>query len=461
MGNNLVVDVIKLRCLTIRRSFMTLTGKLIVLITLFYFASNNTSFGLPSYARQTGMSCEACHNSFPELTSFGRQFKLNGYTMTGMSTIEDKSDSGEVRLKLLSTLPISAMAEASLTHLSKEQSGTQNNNVDFPQQLSIFYAGQITPHIGTFIQITYSAADGSFVMDNTDIRYSNQTSLFTKSLQYGLTLNNNPTVQDIWNTLPAWGYRYASSGVAPGPGKATLLEGGLAGSVAGLGAYVLFNNWIYGELSAYRSAQQGSHNPPDSTNAGIISGFAPYGRIALQHQMSSDYIEIGAFGLAANMYRTGISGLTDNSLDIGFDLQYEHIFDFGTLTLHSSLINESQKFNATSNVDTFPNNSYKTNSFKVDANMFLKKRVGGTIGYFSVSGDKNDVYYNKELGNINGIPNSNGIIAQLDYLPWYNTKFSVQYIMYNKFDGMAKNYDGSGRNAADNNTIYVLMWLNF
>jgi hypothetical protein len=33
---------------------------------------------LPSYARQTGQQCAACHNGFPELTPYGRQFKLRG-----------------------------------------------------------------------------------------------------------------------------------------------------------------------------------------------------------------------------------------------------------------------------------------------------------------------------------------------------------------------------------------------
>ena len=36
---------------------------------------------VPSFARQTGMNCVACHvGSFgPQLTAFGRSFKLNGY----------------------------------------------------------------------------------------------------------------------------------------------------------------------------------------------------------------------------------------------------------------------------------------------------------------------------------------------------------------------------------------------
>ncbi len=38
---------------------------------------------LPIFARQTGQNCQACHagGQFPELTAYGRLFKLTGYTM--------------------------------------------------------------------------------------------------------------------------------------------------------------------------------------------------------------------------------------------------------------------------------------------------------------------------------------------------------------------------------------------
>src|SRR6201997_2890239 len=38
---------------------------------------------LPSFARQTGQPCGACHTDFPALTPFGRSFKLRGYTAGG------------------------------------------------------------------------------------------------------------------------------------------------------------------------------------------------------------------------------------------------------------------------------------------------------------------------------------------------------------------------------------------
>ena len=37
----------------------------------------------------------------------------------------------------------------------------------------------------------------------------------------------------------------------------------------------------------------------------------------------------------------------------------------------------------------------------------------------------------------------------------------MSYVAYQKFNGAKTNYDGSGRNASDNNTLYVLVWLMF
>jgi hypothetical protein len=47
---------------------------------------------LPIFVRQTGQSCIACHagGQFPELTPYGRMFKLNGYTF-GERTVPSRS----------------------------------------------------------------------------------------------------------------------------------------------------------------------------------------------------------------------------------------------------------------------------------------------------------------------------------------------------------------------------------
>jgi hypothetical protein len=421
------------------------------------------SYSVPSFSRQTNMACNACHTVFPRLTTFGRIFKMNGYNITGNSTIESQDKDGRTMLKILAISPFSVMFQTSFTQLNTKQPGTQNGNIEFPQQLSLLYAGGITPHLGMFIQMTYEGQSGTIGLDNTDIRYANTTQLFNKSLVYGFTLNNNPTVQDVWNSTPAWGFPFASSGVAPTPSEATMVEGGLEQAVAGLGGYLFFNNLVYGEFSIYRSAQLGVPSPPDSSSTMIINGVAPYWRLAFQKNFSKHYFELGTFGLSTKLYPVGVSGLLDGYLDLGFDLQYEYSMNIGNIVVHSSYVNEKQTLRATYDAGGSENETLNLNSFKIDGSVFFQKGIGATLGYFNVSGDKDDGMYTPESvsGNRTGIPNSNGFIAQLDFMPWFNTQFSLQYVFYNKFNGAKTDYDGFGRYAMDNNTLYLLVWVNF
>jgi hypothetical protein len=89
--------------------------------------------------------------------------------------------------------------------------------------------------------------------------------------------------------------------------------------------------------------------------------------------------------------------------------------------------------------------------------------IGGSIAYFSTTGKTGNLLYSPDSvgGSRTGSPNSNGFILEADYLPWEKTKISLQYTIYNKFNGAHSNYDGFGRNASDNNTLYALVWLMF
>src|SRR4029077_7294153 len=62
--------------------------------------------GIPSCSRQTKLACSACHYQFPQLTPFGRLFKLNGYTLTGLETIGQPADTTSETLKLAPIPPV-------------------------------------------------------------------------------------------------------------------------------------------------------------------------------------------------------------------------------------------------------------------------------------------------------------------------------------------------------------------
>src|SRR5260370_5237471 len=192
------------------------------------------------------------------------------------------------------------MVQTSYTSTKKAQPGTQNGTVVFPDQLSIFTGGEITPHVGGFLQVTIHPQSGQLGVDNSDFRFATHTSLFSKRTTLGVSLNNNPTVQDIWNSTPAWRFPYASSSVAPTPRAAALVDGTLAQQVAGLTAYTMWNDRVYAEVGMYRSAPLGVHRPFDSTVTGVIDGAAPYWRLALPHVLGGKHLPLGNHRLAAN-----------------------------------------------------------------------------------------------------------------------------------------------------------------
>lgn len=416
-----------------------------------------SAHAVPSFARQTGLACEVCHTIYPELTPFGRLFKLNGYTLTGLRQIEE---GGASPLKINAIPPLSAMLQIAATNTAKAQPGTQNNDVEFPEQLSFFFAGEITPRIGSFMQVTYDHQSDHFTLDNTDIRYANHTTIGGKDTIYGLTLNNNPTVEDPWNSTPAWGFPWAASDVAPTPAAATLVDGTLAQQVAGLGGYTLWDNQWYGDVTLYRSSPTAKGQPLPI--AGTIKGVAPYWRLAWQKQLGNSYLEIGTYGMQAQFNRgvsgAGTPGTTGKYTDYAFDTQYERPFGNDLLSLHATYIHENQD-HATGGPAANAKDTLKT--FRMDGTYHFDHRYGATLGYFNTSGTTDTGLYAPApiTGSANGSPDSSGWVAQVSYLPWENTQFMLQYTAYNKFNGASSNYDGSGRNASDNNTLFLLAWL--
>jgi hypothetical protein len=89
-----------------------------------------------------------------------------------------------------------------------------------------------------------------------------------------------------------------------------------------------------------------------------------------------------------------------------------------------------------------------------------------TAGRVSVGGTPDQALY----GTFTGCPNSAGWIFELAYLPfshgpsfwpWLNFRIGLQYTHWTKFDGATTNFDGTGRNANDNNTLFLYFWTMF
>jgi len=434
---------------------------------------------VPSFARQTGMACAACHTVFPELTPFGREFKLNGYVLDNIKQITGISTDNRQTLALNSTPPLSAMVQVSYTHTGApipDSSGlpgamAKDGEVLFPDQFSLFYAGKIADELGAFVQLTYDGAGDHFGIDNTDIRYAHHlsfggTDANSHQLILGVTLNNNPAVQDVWNTTPAWGFPYAGSGVAPGAIAASQIDGGLGGSVAGLGVYVWFDSHFYAEITGYTPAIVGGAHPLDSSQGHVVHGLSPYWRLAYEQRWDRNSLSAGVYGIDTKIHPGGgapLQGPTDHYRDAAADVQYQFIGEDHLATVLATYIHENQSLDASIIGQGAANDSNTLKTFKVAGEYSYQRRIGGSFGYFSTTGSADPVLYPPDAiaGSANGSPNTSGFIAELNYLPWLNTKLQLQYVGYSKFNGAKTNYDGTGRNASDNNTLYGLIWLNF
>lgn len=414
---------------------------------------------VPSYSRQTGMPCAACHYAPPELTPFGRKFKLEGYTFTTKPTISDDGKDHNSGLALLEAFPLSIVFDTSFTSTKAPQSGTQNGNFQFPQDVSLFLAGGWGNHVGSFVQVTYDAQADHFSWDNTDIRFvKTNSTLFGKSLTYGATFNNNPTVEDLWNSTPAWGFPFVSSSAAPSPTAAALINGSLAQDVAGLGGYAMWNDHIYVAGTIYRSEHIGGSQPNPGTNFGFnIRGIAPYWRLAYQTTNDRNSLEIGTYGIHAKTTPNAITGVMDSYTDWAADFQYDRTipkWKNDVLSFRGTYIRENSSLAATFAQLGAAQSRHHLDTAQLNAEYHFGTRLAATAGFFNVSGTSDQTLF--AAGSLNGSPHSNGYILNVAWWPQQNINFTVQYNGYLRFNGAQNNYDGAGRAASDNNTVFVL-----
>lgn len=397
---------------------------------------------VPSFGAQTSQPCASCHiGSFgPALTANGREFKLGGYTAA-----ENPDDLAAV----------SVVAYGSFTRTNAAQQGGAgrgygpNNNPAF-EGADFYLNGRITRDIGSYLEATWDTVNRNFQIGNMDIRYSRTNEVRGADLVWGLTLNNNPTVQDLWNSTPAWGYPFR---VSP-----------LAQRVMGLTAYGMWDDLVFAELGFYEGLGRWGRAVTGITPiAGSIEtrGTSPYWRAALQHEWGRSYAQIGTFGMATEYYPNGDGSArrTDRFVDAGVDFNYQ--FRFNPRSVTSDMIWASgsviQEY-ATLAGSSLLNGTRRTDTLRI-SRLTLAYSIAATwtpsVQLFDISGSADPAFW----GTRPGRANSSGYVVEMAYSPWgkpdspfqwLNVKLAAQYVGYTRFDGTA-------RGAADNNALYLLV----
>ncbi len=153
-----------------------------------------------------------------------------------------------------------------------------------------------------------------------------------------------------------------------------------------------------------------------------------------------------------------VTGPEDSYTDWAVDTQIDRtLFRADVLSFRATYIRENADLLATFAGGGAAIGSHHLNTVLANAEYHLGNRYSGTFGIFNTGGTVDPVLFapGSVNGSANGDPRGAGYIANLSFWPWQNLQLAAQYTGYTRFNGGSTNYDGSGRNASANNTVYL------
>lgn len=167
----------------------------------------------PTFARQTGMACNACHyQHFPTLNAFGRAFKEGGYTLAGGQSMVE----GEV-LSMPAVLNASLMAKIRYqktngpagmagTNLNTS-SGTNKGELQFPDEAALLIGGRAGEHVGFILEASLTDADAP---SNGGSRFTQFKAPFVYKVQ---DVNLSVIPFTTTSAGPSYGFELLNTGV--------------------------------------------------------------------------------------------------------------------------------------------------------------------------------------------------------------------------------------------------------
>ena len=443
---------------------------------------------IPSFSEQTDQPCKTCHLNIGELTPAGRDFKLKAYTQGHRAT------------------PFSLTATASLTKIKNTSSSLDptvsmpKNGKPIPEDISLYGAGKLSDSIGGNLKWTTSLANttpiygsngiqtgtrigNDFFLDSSEVRFAQQNEIASQSLIWGITLNNAPAVQDLWNTTPVHTFPYRTSSLlnAWGLGQfgpSTMIDGGLSSQTTGLGVYAMVNDSIYMEWSNYfKATPSASALQLSGLTETISSNANPYWRFAWNQVDGSNSFMVGTFGMVTHLARDPLvpGSASGRYTDIGLDAQYQHITDSDSISAQFSYIDEQVNWGTRSVGLSHDNATGTLSTLRTKITYDYARTYGSSIFYFKSNGSTDNLYwaYNPNQSIVTGACNQNnsilafcsssgspktsGIGFEIYYVPTPRIHIALQQTYYHDFLGgktFIDNSSGNNRSAYDNNLTY-------
>lgn len=123
----------------------------------------------PAFARQMDMDCMSCHfQNIPKLNSFGREFKMSGFTMTsGKEELKSETAGG---LSLPNTLNFGLVLKARVLSDDKTENTTlgKTTKTEIFDESAFIFGGKIADNVGTSMEVAAGGIFGGKVLFTTE-----------------------------------------------------------------------------------------------------------------------------------------------------------------------------------------------------------------------------------------------------------------------------------------------------
>jgi hypothetical protein len=206
----------------------------------------------------------------------------------------------------------------------------------------------------------------------------------------------------------------------------------------------------------------------------------PYARVAYEWNWNNQSAHVGGVFLHSNFNPStgdysvdgsmGHNGYTDLAIDAGYQFlgNRRHIF-----TAEGIYTTEQQHLVGSFNAGASSKTNNNLQQVRLTLTYYYQQTYGLTFAWQDTWGTPNPLLYAPApvTGSANGKPDSNAFIIEADWVPFgkadsflrplANLKLGLQGTIYTRFNGGTTNYDGFGRNASGNDTLFAFAWLAF
>lgn len=370
---------------------------LLAVITVLLGMSASSAWAVPSFARQFGKPCSACHTMWPRLNATGREFKVTAYT----DVAEDYQRLEKDNLDLLRYAPLSL----SVISFPYSRSNSDRSHTNIPDEVALFYAGRITPNVGTFIE-PILAPDFEFEFAKL-AAYSR----IGKNTVGAVAGKMDAGGADPYNTIRFTAYHTINS-------PAIFSQSRAAGDFFYFGATdntgLIANGRFLGNRLYVAAGGFRGHSTDDPMDL--------YGRVVGELPVTAESsLSLGgvAYG-GTERYVIDPVAMTDYESDVlryGADLSYQlesgpHVVDAVAVYMQGK----------DEDLDNTPGNDVKFKSYYLEASYIYDRMYGVTVGYDYMKSDQDPSLDKK------------GPLVNFSYNPWLNTKLALEYSDF-KIDG--------------------------